>query len=88
MTDNKIGVYVHIPFCLSKCVYCDFNTFEQLERLIPGFVSAVCNELAYYGDKLGQQTEVDTVFYGGGTPSYIRPTRHEPFSTRSARRFR
>ena len=37
-TDNKIGVYVHIPFCLSKCVYCDFNTFEQLERLIPDFV--------------------------------------------------
>ena len=71
MTDNKIGVYVHIPFCLSKCVYCDFNTFEQLERLIPDFVSAVCNELAYYGDKLGQQTQVDTVFYGGGTPSYI-----------------
>ena len=68
-----IALYVHIPFCLSKCNYCDFNTYEGITPLIPDFVEALSNEIRLWGAHL-DRPEVSSVFFGGGTPSYL-PSR-------------
>lgn len=70
-SDAPIALYVHIPFCLSKCNYCDFNTYEGIEDLIPSFVDALSAEIALWGKRLNRP-RVATVFFGGGTPSYLR----------------
>ncbi len=67
---GKIALYVHIPFCLSKCNYCDFNTYEGIESLMPSFVDALSKEIALWGQRLSRP-KVSTVFFGGGTPSYL-----------------
>ena len=67
---TSIALYVHIPFCLSKCNYCDFNTYEGIESLMPSFVDALSKEIALWGQRLGKPN-VPTVFFGGGTPSYL-----------------
>ena len=67
---TSIALYVHIPFCLSKCNYCDFNTYEGIESLMPSFVDALSKETALWGQRLGRPN-VSTVFFGGGTPSYL-----------------
>ncbi|MSQ13661.1 MAG: radical SAM family heme chaperone HemW [Dehalococcoidia bacterium] len=67
-----IALYLHIPFCQTKCSYCDFNTYAGINDLIPGFVRALCGEIAQWGRLLGGP-EVETVFFGGGTPSLLSP---------------
>ena len=71
MKAKSVGLYVHIPFCLSKCAYCDFCSFSTKdESLIDGYVNALCNEIYSYREK---GISVDTVFFGGGTPSLLSP---------------
>lgn len=65
-----LGVYVHIPFCETKCPYCDFNTYSGIEKLIPVYTDALCEELRRWGQLLPDRSS-GTVFFGGGTPSYI-----------------
>ena len=67
---QPIALYVHIPFCETKCPYCDFNTYAKIESLIPDYVAALRKEIELWGDLLGG-TQVRTVFFGGGTPSYL-----------------
>ena len=67
---GQIGLYVHIPFCHTKCPYCDFNTYSGIESLIPGYVRALVREIRCWGALLGAQ-QVNTIFFGGGTPSYV-----------------
>ena len=66
----SIALYVHIPFCETKCPYCDFNTYARIETLIPGYVDALNTEMEVWGELL-DRPEVATVFFGGGTPSYL-----------------
>jgi oxygen-independent coproporphyrinogen-3 oxidase len=68
-----LGLYVHIPFCETKCPYCDFNTYSAIESLMPGYVDALDHEIAQWGEWLERPT-LTSVFFGGGTPSYL-PTR-------------
>ena len=71
MLDSRsISLYVHIPFCETKCPYCDFNTYAGIESLIPGYVAALSAEIGLWGRILGRPA-VATVFFGGGTPSYL-----------------
>jgi oxygen-independent coproporphyrinogen-3 oxidase len=69
------GVYVHVPFCASRCGYCDFNTYTAGEGVDPaGYVDTVLSELALAGRVLdGAVPRVDTVFVGGGTPTLLKP---------------
>ena len=69
-SNEALGLYVHIPFCETKCPYCDFNTYERIELLIPSYVEALSREMSLWADVL-DHPEVDTVFFGGGTPSYL-----------------
>jgi oxygen-independent coproporphyrinogen-3 oxidase len=67
---DGIGLYLHVPFCETKCPYCDFNTYAGIEDQIPGYVRAVENELRGWGNLLSHPP-AKTIFLGGGTPSYL-----------------
>ena len=67
-----LALYIHVPFCETKCAYCNFNTYERIERLIPGYLEAVKHEAGYWGGALERPT-VGSVFFGGGTPSWLPP---------------
>ena len=68
---TPLGIYVHIPFCRSKCQYCDFYSLtEKSDRTMEAYMDAVCQHIRETGDRaLGYQ--VDTVYFGGGTPSFF-----------------
>ena len=64
---NKIGIYVHIPFCKKKCDYCDFISYCGKDDLIEKYVDSVKKEIEHVKIK----SEITTIYIGGGTPSYI-----------------
>ena len=65
-------LYVHIPFCRHKCGYCDFNAYAGMDRLMPDYVAALERELTWVGDTK-HVGRLDTVYFGGGTPSLLPP---------------
>ena len=65
-----IGLYVHVPFCVSKCAYCDFASYAGREADIPRYVDAVVREITRRGAETGHP-KVNTIFLGGGTPSLL-----------------
>jgi oxygen-independent coproporphyrinogen-3 oxidase len=67
--NKELGLYIHIPFCHTKCTYCDFNTYSGLENLIDNFSDSIYKEINFWG--ITEFYIVDTIFIGGGTPSYI-----------------
>lgn len=68
MTPEAIGLYVHIPFCESKCGYCDFNSYAGHDQMIPSYTSALLTEAALWRKTI-RNRPVETIFLGGGTPS-------------------
>ena len=68
--ESTIGLYVHVPFCQTKCSYCNFNTYAHLEALMPDYAGALSAEARWWGAKLGRP-QVATMFLGGGTPSWL-----------------
>ena len=71
--NNKtpLGIYVHVPFCRSKCQYCDFYSVTTKDhRLLDGYLYAVCDHIKEAG-ALAPGYVVDTVYFGGGTPSFF-----------------
>ena len=69
-TNKPFGLYIHIPFCQSKCPYCDFNTYQQAESHIPKTMNAIKTSLEKWSSILNYKN-ISTIFFGGGTPSYI-----------------
>ena len=63
------GIYLHIPFCKRRCIYCDFFSTTQSEKK-SAYVHALCQELEMRRDYLGEE-EVETIYLGGGTPSQL-----------------
>ncbi len=70
LQDTGISLYIHVPFCQTKCPYCDFNTYQGIEGLMSPYVEALVAEVSTWGKALGRPP-VNTVFFGGGTPSYL-----------------
>ncbi len=68
------GIYIHFPFCVKKCFYCDFYSLEQLDK-IDSFVDSLCKEISLRLAQYQLKPKVDTIFFGGGTPSLLAP-RH------------
>ncbi len=64
------GLYVHIPFCKSKCRYCDFNSFAGCDEHIAPYFSVLMSEAKAWAEKEHDRT-FDTLYLGGGTPSYV-----------------
>jgi oxygen-independent coproporphyrinogen III oxidase len=69
---SKAGIYIHIPFCRSKCGYCDFYSVTDT-NLRRGFIRALDKEIALYARQPGFQVEYDSIYLGGGTPSLLDP---------------
>ncbi len=68
METRPVALYVHIPFCRSRCAYCAFNTYAGLEALIPTYGEALCAEI-----RAAPSVPAYTVYLGGGTPSLLPP---------------
>lgn len=64
-------LYIHIPFCVKKCDYCDFLSFAADEQTQKSYVAALQKELAFYGAKY-KDRRITTIFIGGGTPSWLK----------------
>lgn len=69
-----IALYVHIPFCETKCPYCDFNTYAGINHLLPSYLASLQREIHVWGEALDHPM-VNTVFLGGGTPSMLSPAQ-------------
>jgi oxygen-independent coproporphyrinogen-3 oxidase len=67
------SAYIHVPFCRHRCGYCDFAVIAGREDLVPAYLSAVGQEL----ERLGHPRPVDTLYFGGGTPSHLAPAELE-----------
>ena len=76
MTD-KTGIYIHVPFCLSKCHYCDFCSRTRADDETKSlYVKRLCEEIRACSEKLGgSRTPADTVYFGGGTPTLLSPSQ-------------
>jgi oxygen-independent coproporphyrinogen-3 oxidase len=74
-----LSLYLHIPFCRHRCAYCDFNTYAGLDSLIPGYVEALRAELNWMGEHIRRSglagMPVHSLYFGGGTPSLLRPAQ-------------
>ena len=64
----SLALYLHIPFCSAKCGYCDFNSYEHLDHLVPEYTPALVHEIELWAPAATQH-RVSSVFFGGGTPS-------------------
>ncbi len=68
---TPLGLYIHVPFCRSKCQYCDFYSMATKDdKLIDGYLDAVCDHIKEAGE-LAPGYKVDTIYFGGGTPSFF-----------------
>ncbi len=68
---HGFALYVHWPFCLSKCPYCDFNSHVRTKIDAEAWSKALCRELKTLAAKLDRRPPLDSVFFGGGTPSLM-----------------
>ena len=66
------GIYIHIPFCKRKCIYCDFYSVCGDGKLYSGFVSAIEKSIENRKDK---KIKAETVYFGGGTPTVLKSSQ-------------
>jgi oxygen-independent coproporphyrinogen-3 oxidase len=80
---EPVGLYLHVPFCESKCIYCDFNSYAHMQDKYEPFVEALCKDIALGASRYLPGTpgcegaDIATIFMGGGTPSVLRPDQIE-----------
>ena len=72
MPEADYGLYIHFPFCLQRCRYCDFFSTEGMQKRIPAYVHALRREIGMAGGA-GGSPFISSVFFGGGTPSLLEP---------------
>ena len=70
---NKIGVYIHFPYCEKKCPYCDFNSHVTKKIEHERFLEAYKKDFDYHFAQLLQKPSLESIFFGGGTPSLMEP---------------
>ena len=85
--EQTLGLYIHIPFCRSKCQYCDFYSLSGREDQMDRYQTALLAHLAESAPQAGKYT-VDTVYFGGGTPSYYGDKRLTELLKRIKKLFR
>jgi oxygen-independent coproporphyrinogen-3 oxidase len=76
-SEKTPGLYIHFPFCLSKCLYCDFYSSTSISA-VPDFLDALFKEMKMYHNRFDS---FDTVYIGGGTPSLLSPQQLERILT-------
>ena len=81
---ESLALYVHIPFCKKKCPYCDFYSIaiNETDSLFDAYVDALIKELNYYSNKPEWQNKrIESIYFGGGTPSLLTPNHTEKILT-------
>ena len=87
--DDRFGLYVHLPWCLAKCPYCDFNSHVlKPGASLDGYVTALEHDLARTSKTVPSTRVLDSVFLGGGTPSVFSPRHIEKILSAVSTRFR
>lgn len=87
---NAISLYISIPFCPTRCSYCSFvsHSVEQAQKLIPDYLNRLCDELAIWGELVTAfGLKIDTVYFGGGTPTALSAKQLEQVLTAVDRNF-
>lgn len=77
MFRKKIGLYIHIPFCVSKCRYCDFLSMPYDYDVREQYTMSLCKEIERFAKEHADEYVVNSVFFGGGTPSMLEPELFE-----------
>lgn len=73
-----IGLYIHVPFCIRKCLYCDFISYPANEEAIESYLKGIIKEISLYQTKFSpQERQIGTIFIGGGTPTILKPKQLE-----------
>ena len=73
--NSNLGIYVHIPFCVQKCRYCDFCSFAGAERgVMDAYTKELCRRIERCSERCSERL-VDTVYLGGGTPTLLEPSQ-------------
>lgn len=67
---KELGIYIHIPFCIQKCYYCDFISYANKEEKIEAYIQALKKEIEEESKQ--KEGEVTTIYFGGGTPSLLK----------------
>ena len=70
---NSAGIYIHIPFCKIKCMYCDFYSITKRNDDMPEFIDLLIKEINQKAKTHGHDWVFNTIFFGGGTPSLLKP---------------
>ena len=68
----ELGVYIHIPFCIKKCYYCDFISYENKIDIQDKYIEKILDEISD-NETLLKNNNITTIYIGGGTPSSIKP---------------
>lgn len=71
---NNLGMYIHIPFCSSKCAYCDFFSMRGNDERYSNYTDTVKDRIKYFSSQYNDRT-IDTIYFGGGTPSIVGANR-------------
>lgn len=69
---QELGIYIHIPFCIQKCYYCDFTSYTKQESMQEHYIEKILQELEQNRTKI-EEREVTSIYLGGGTPSILKP---------------
>ena len=70
---KETAIYVHIPFCDHKCIYCDFYSIVSYDNL-NNYLTTLKNEIEFYASNERNNREIISIFFGGGTPSFVEPS--------------
>jgi len=83
------GIYIHIPFCERKCIYCDFYSVENL-NLIDRFTESLLKEIEIFSIEADffNDSIFDTIYFGGGTPSLLEPAQIEKILNKLSQSFK
>jgi len=91
LKNKPFSLYVHVPYCSKRCGYCDFNTYtpSELDRddQIDSWLNSAIKETIFARRILGEELSVDTIFFGGGTPSLLEANVIKEFITNASNHF-
>ena len=87
MQQERLSLYVHLPFCRTLCTYCAFNTYAGMLALVEPYVAALEREMALVGQAAGEAS-AHTLYFGGGTPSLLTPAQVAAIITAARREFK
>ena len=71
---KTVGIYVHVPFCKQKCKYCDFISFQNCENYFDDYFECLKKEITEKANEINSENKeilIDTIYFGGGTPSIV-----------------